>query len=117
MCGIDFRDNLEVDLVRDKNGFYAPDLYADRIERIVSEHDKSKVRPVIFSKLYHVQIVYFLFAFSAKYVSFSFKLNKLDITKKFFEYSFLSTREFYGIELGTLIPLRLDELDPLSLWL
>ena len=40
------RDNLEV--VRDKNGTYAPDLYADRIERIVSEHNNSKVRPVIF---------------------------------------------------------------------
>ena len=78
---------------------------------------KARLDQLYFLKLYHVQIVYFLFAFSAKYVSFSFKLNKLDITKKFFEYSFLSTREFYGIELGTLIPLRLDELDPLSLWL
>ena len=35
----------------------------------------------LFSKLYHVQTVFVLFAFSAKYVSFSFKLNKMGITK------------------------------------
>ena len=45
-CGKSLMDNLEV--VRDKNGSYAPNLYADRIERIVSEHDKTKVRPLIF---------------------------------------------------------------------
>ena len=39
---IDLRDNLEV--VRDKNGTYGPDLLAERIERIVAEHDKTKVR-------------------------------------------------------------------------
>ena len=39
---IDLRDDLEV--VRDKNGTYGPDLLADRIERIVAEHDKTKVR-------------------------------------------------------------------------
>ena len=48
-CGFCLRDNLEV--VRDQNGTYAPDLYADRIERIVSEHNKSKVRPVIFKTI------------------------------------------------------------------